>query len=125
MADWDQTYNEIVLVPLQRCQFADTLDPVIDNFNPPVGTPLVRSDSVSFDVTDNRALRRALVLVTLDGETYCVHDGFAFRGEFANPQSSRTPIVGGYHYIVKRNGGWTTPPTFEVLAIDTSGNEAT
>jgi hypothetical protein len=103
----------------------DTTPPVIGNFDPPVGTPLARGDSIAFDVTDNLdEIRRVIVLVTLGGETYCVHDGFEFKGEFSN-LSSRTSITDGWHYVVKRNGGWTAPPTFEVHAIDTSGNEAT
>lgn len=108
---------------LRDPQPSETTPPVIDNFDPPVGTPLARSDSVSFDVTDETALRRVLVLVSLGGSTYCVHDGFSFRDEFTN-LSSRSAISGGYRYTVKRNGGWTSPPEFEVLAIDTSGNEA-
>lgn len=120
--------SDLTLVNSPELEFlgtgGETTPPVIDNFSPAVGTPLARSDTVSFDVTDNVALRRALVLVTLAGETYCVHDGFTFRGEFSN-LSTRSVIAGGYHYTVKRNGGWIEPPDFEVLAIDTSGNEAT
>lgn len=102
--------------------------PVIDNFDPPVGTPLARSDSVSFDVTDDTGLLRGEVFVTLGGDTFVVHDGDNFRGQFAN-LSSRSPIVAGlssgFRYTVRRNGGWIESPTFEVHATDTSGQEAT
>jgi len=102
----------------------DTTPPTIENFVPAVGTPLSRSDAVQFDVLDNVSLlRRVIVIVTLAGEPCVVHDGFSFRGQFSN-LSTRASIAGGFRFIVKRNGGWTTPPTFEVFAIDTSGNEA-
>lgn len=97
--------------------------PVIDNFSPSVGTPLARSDSVAFDVTDDTGLLRAEVFVTLGGDTFVVHDGDIFRGAFAN-LSTRSPIAGGFRYNVKRNGGWIESPTFEVHATDTSGQEA-
>jgi hypothetical protein len=101
----------------------DTTQPTIGNFMPSVGSPLARSSSVSFDVLDEVALRRVLVLVRLGASTYCVHDGFVFRDRFA-VMSTRSAIAGGFRYTVKRDGGWIEAPTFEVLAIDTSGNEA-
>ena len=108
-----------------RIGAADTTPPTIENFDPVVGTPLRRSDEIAFDVIDNlSALRRVIVLVTLADETFCVHDGFTFKGEFVG-RSSRSSIPGGYHYRLRRNSGWTDAPTFEVCAIDTSGNEAT
>ena len=97
--------------------------PVIDNFDPAVGTPLNRSDFVRFDVTDNTALRRVNLHVALGSDVFVVHDGDNFRGRFTN-FSSRAAIAGGFRYSVKPNGGWTSAPTFTVSAIDTSGNEA-
>lgn len=102
----------------------DVVSPTIGNFAPAVGTPITRSEIVSFDVIDNlSSLRRAEVFVTLAGETYVVHDGDKFRGQFSN-LSSRSAIPGGFRFNVKRNGGWINPPVFEVHATDTSGNEA-
>ena len=128
MADHTQalayTAAQIAPIAIDPHGTIDTTSPTISNFNPTVGTPLVRSDSITFDVLDNlSALRRVIVLVTLSGETFCVHDGFSFKGEFTS-LSTRSAMSGGYHYSLKRNGGWTSPPTFEVLAVDTSGNEA-
>lgn len=98
--------------------------PVIGNFSPSVGTPLARNDAVSFDVTDDTGLLRGEVFVTLGSDTYVVYDGERFRGQFAN-LSSRAAIVDGFRYTVRRNGGWTEAPVFEVHATDTSGQEAT
>jgi hypothetical protein len=117
-ATYDDTATQTLADP------GDAVPPTIGNFIPAVGTPLVRSDVVQFDVLDNvSALRRVIVIVTLGGETFVVHDGFAFRGQFSN-LSTRSAIVGGFRFNVRRNGGWTNPPTFEVHAVDTSGNEA-
>lgn len=102
----------------------DTTKPTIANFSPAVGTPLNSTQPVTFDVTDETGLVRALVLVTLGSETFLVHDGDIFRPGFSN-YSTRTAIAGGFRYTVRPNGGWTKPPTFEVHAVDTSGNEAT
>lgn len=101
----------------------DTTDPVIGSFDPAVGTPLERNDPVSFSVTDETALRRVAIFVTHNDQTLVVHDGDSFRGEFSN-YSSRAVILNGWRYSVRRNGGWITAATFEVIAIDTSGNEA-
>ena len=97
--------------------------PVIDNFTPAVGTPIDRDTTISFDVTDDTGLLRAEIFVTLGGQTFVVHDGEKFRGDFTN-YSTRTAIVGGFRYNVRPNGGWTKAPTFEVHAVDISGQEA-
>ncbi len=102
----------------------DTTAPTIDDFDPPVGTPLSRSDFVSFTVTDPApGLLIAAVLVEHKGQSLVVHDGFLFKGEFTN-LSSRTPITVGesYRFRVKPNGGWITAPVFSVIAGDAAGN---
>lgn len=109
-----------ILVPTQLGLPA----PVIDSFVPSVGSPLDRNTPIQFNVTDEGStLRRVMVLVTLNGETFVVHDGDVFRGQFAN-YSTRVVITGGFQYSIRRNGGWVYPPTFEISAIDTGGNEA-
>lgn len=100
----------------------DITDPLIDNFDPPVGTPLNRNDAVSFDVTDLN-LVRAEVFVDIGGDVFVVHDGDRFRGNFSN-YSTRSVITNGFRFTVRRNGGWIAAPAFEVHAIDSGGNEA-
>lgn len=105
--------------------FSDTTPPVIDDFDPPVGTPLERSDSVSFTVTDlYPGLRRVIVMVAYGGESYVIHDGDGFQGRFSN-YSTRAELVvdESYRYTVRPNGGWTSAPRFKVAAIDEAGNE--
>jgi hypothetical protein len=113
-------------VPAQQLsgQVADSTPPTIANILPTPGTPIDRSQAITFDVLDNvSAFRRVEVFVALGGDTFVVHDGDTFKGQFTN-LSSRTPIAGGYHFSVRKNGGWIQPPSFEVHAVDTAGNEA-
>lgn len=102
---------------------AETTPPAINSFVPAVGTPLDRNQSVQFDVTDETSLLRAVVLVTQGDDLLTVHDGERFRGRFTN-YSTRQAISGGFRYTVRPNGGWISAPTFEVFAVDTSGNAA-
>jgi hypothetical protein len=101
---------------------ADTTPPTIQNFDPPVGTPIDRYQTIVFEVTDLN-LVRAEIFVSMGGEVYVVHDGEKFRGNF-NHGSQRFAITNGYRFHVRRNGGWITAPTFEVHAVDVGGNEA-
>ncbi len=105
---------------------ADSDAPVIDNFSPPPGTTLAPSAALSFDVTDDVAFRRIIVTVTqqADGIEEVAHDGNSFRGLFQTT-SVRTLIAGGWHYSLRRLGGWTSAPIVKVFAVDTSGNETT
>jgi len=127
MADHPQRRIDAAdLVPTARSAHGgtgDTTAPTIGNFDPVVGTPLERNSPVSFDVTDDVALRRVAIFVTHNDQTLVVHDGDSFRGEFSN-YSTRVAIAGGWRYSVRRNGGWITSAVFEVIAIDTFGNEA-
>jgi len=101
----------------------DTVPPTIGNFAPTPGTPLQRNTAVSFDVLDLSGLLRVEVSVTLGGDRFVVHDGDTFVGQYVN-LSTRSPIVDGFRFNVRHNGGWIEPPTFRVHAVDTSGNEA-
>lgn len=105
-------------------QIGDVEPPTIENMVPAAGETIAANTVIQFDVIDNLdALRRVLVIVTHAGKTLVVHDGDAFYGEFGD--SVRTPIANGFHYAVERTGGWQTGIRFRVVAIDTSGNEAT
>jgi hypothetical protein len=104
----------------------DVTPPTISNFSPAPGTPISSSDSVSFDVVDNLGLFRKVVIAVSYGSgmsVEVVYDGTSFRYPFAGG-STRTTITGGSRYSVTRGGGWQASPTFEIYAIDTSGNEA-
>lgn len=98
--------------------------PVLGNILPIVGTPIAKDQAVTFDVTDTGNMRRIIVTVTQSdtGVAEVVHDGDGFRGYYA-VLAGRTAIAGGWHYSVRRSGGWTGAPTFRVYAFDVTGNE--
>jgi hypothetical protein len=102
----------------------DTAEPVVSNVTPPEGTPIARTASVFFDVTDDSGIFRRIIVTAsfLDGSSEVVHDGDNFATRYA-AASSRTVIPDGFRYRVRRNGGWPYGPTIRAFAIDTSGNE--
>lgn len=103
----------------------DVVVPVIGNFVPPLGTVLNSQQPISFDVTDNsgQLLRVIVHAVFSDGVVEVVHDGDNFRGYY-QIDSTRILIANGYRYTALRFGGWpSSPATFNVFAIDASGNE--
>lgn len=103
----------------------DAVAPAIANVSPAAGVAITTSTPVEFDVTDDEGIfRRVLVGVTQAGVTEVAHDGDSWLGNYAGGGCSRTPINGGFHFIVLRDGGWLASPTLRVYAIDASGNEA-
>ena len=101
----------------------DTVPPVVSNFSPPAGSAIGATTAVSFDVTDETSLARVFVLAEFLGGTYeVIHDGAKFGSRYA-PASSRSAIAGGYHYSVRRNGGWPQAMTVRVIPLDRAGQE--
>lgn len=104
---------------------SDVIPPVLADYNPPLGTPIARTGSVQFTVTDDTGLRRVVIVAAFDvtGIDELVHDGDDFRGAYSS-QSRRESIAGGFRYTVARGaGGFPSAPKFRVFAIDRSGNE--
>lgn len=100
--------------------------PTITNYQPPIGTPIVATSPIQFDVLDDETnFRRVFVEVAFPdstGVTEVVHDGTGFQGLYS-AGSSRVIITGGFRYLVRRSGGWPGTPEFLVFAIDHAGNE--
>lgn len=102
----------------------DPVAPVVENITPAAGSPISSGTTLGFDVVDNVALRRVVVLARfVGGAQDVVHDGDAFAAAYA-PGSTRTAIAGGFRYRIRRVGGWPSSPSILPLAVDTSGNEA-
>lgn len=101
----------------------DAVQPVISNFAPAPGTPILGDSTLQFDVTDNLGLFRRIILLAkyVDGSYEVVFDGDAFANTYSS--SLVTSIVNGYHFSLRRVGGWPNGPTLYAFAIDTSGNE--
>lgn len=126
---WDNNPKTVILASLTGSGGGVTggNPPVIDNFNPPIGTDVGAKQEVSFDITDDVALKRGAVFVVQGAQEFVLHDGDNFRGEF---QGRREPIASGgrfgFRYFVTRKGeGWTAPPTYRYLVTDNAGQEAT
>lgn len=103
----------------------DVTPPVLADYNPPLGTPIPRTGTVQFTVTDDQGLRRVIIVAAYDttGIDELVFDGDGFRGAYAG-RSRRENIAGGYRYTVGRGvGGFPSAPKFRVFAVDTAGNE--
>jgi hypothetical protein len=111
---------------------ADTTAPVISAVSPTDGSAISRTQAWSFRVTDNVAFRRTVVVVTLTdtGGTErgreVIYDGTEFAALYS-AGSTKTTISAGtvFDFSIVRAGGWPFAPTFDVFAIDTSGNEGT
>lgn len=99
----------------------DSTAPTVTLVSPLSGL-LQKVGEVVLRVTDASGLRRAAVWHTARGnKTEVVWDGFAFRSGYTG---SKLDITNGFELTVQRVGGFFPPLIFEVLAIDTSGNEA-
>lgn len=102
----------------------DPVAPTVENITPAAGSPISSGTTLGFDVVDNVALRRVVVLARfVGGAQDVVHDGDAFAATYARG-STRTAIAGGWRYRIRRVGGWPSSPSILPLAVDTSGNEA-
>lgn len=104
----------------------DTTPPAIANVTPAPGTPILRTQAVTFDVTDaSPGLRRVLPAVHFPGipNTELVHDGDDFTENYRD-RSAREAISGGFRYTILRKDGWPDAPTLIPFAYDQDGNEA-
>ncbi len=105
---------------------SDATPPIVGNYSPLAGTPIAKTTSISFDVTEETgAFRRVFVVAfySATGISELIHDGDGFRG-FYSTTSARRAIAGGFRYTVLRAGGWPAAPTIQTFAIDLAGNEA-
>lgn len=103
----------------------DVVAPVVDNYDPPIGTAIARTTPIAFDVKDASGLF-CIIMVTAkfpDGSHEVIHTGAAF-ATFYDLNSDRSPIANGFRYTVTRRGGWSGAPTIETFAIDSAGNES-
>jgi len=101
----------------------DTTPPTISNFVPTQGTGIESTQILSFDVTDETGVAAVVILASFpDGSIDVVHDNDGFRGKYVGDVNTRSAIAGGYHYSIRRIGGWLQAPTIEWVPVDTSGN---
>lgn len=97
-----------------------SVPPQIDHLVPANGASIYKNTLIEFDITDSIPL--VLTEIQVDQATReVVYDGDAFLAPYQGSQ--RTPIPGGWHYVVIRYGGWTASPVFHVRALDTALNQ--
>jgi hypothetical protein len=105
----------------------DVTAPIISNVTPTSSTNILKTQIVSFDVTDSESpFRRIIIKMFYDDGTWdLVWDGDAFGPKFQGASNVRTPIVQGYHFTILMDGGWKigNNPHLTPYAIDTGGNE--
>lgn len=103
----------------------DLVLPIISNFVPAVSSNILRTQSISFDVTDDLGVFSIIVVeaVADTGRVETVHDGVGFNAPFSG---SRTVIANGFHYVFTRTGaGWPTAGlVIRIRAFDFEPNEA-
>ena len=99
--------------------------PALSGLTPAQSTVLTADQAVQFDVTVAPPASlasadggRFIVWVKypdLDNKTEIVYDGAAFSSTF-DDASTYTAISNGFRFVVYRNGGWLSAPTFFVHA---------
>lgn len=118
-----------------RFQFAgpvilveDVAEPEVSNLTPAAGTRISRTQTIEFDVTDNRDISLIMIAVkfpNLRGITELAWDGEDSVGLYTVTWTDLLPENGdGYHFVISRAKGWPSSPTIRVFAVDHFGNEA-
>lgn len=111
----------------------DATIPSLANFAPAEGAVLAKYDPIAFDVTD--ALFDGSFQTSIHISVYIVATDtteMAWGGEDNVGQpvwenqyntSTRSAISGGYHFIIRRRGGWPSGGVrIKVRAVDRAGN---
>lgn len=97
---------------------------LVTNVTPASASTVQPADTISFDVTSTAGFLRILVCVDpVDSgrAPELVHDGVEFQTLYEG--STRTAIVDGFHYVLRRAGGWYAAPRPLVFAVDLAGKE--
>ena len=109
----------------------DTTAPTVTLISPADGTTVAADASMMINVTDETGLAKFVVWAEYNSEvaypraTELVWDGDEFVFPFNLYSSSVTLDDSiGTQLSIKRTGGWKSSPTIEVIAIDSSGNDA-
>lgn len=102
----------------------DVADPQITNIVP-ADQAIRKQTVVEFDVTDDILLAyTGIIAVYPDGTQDVVYDGFEFGPNFAESGSinTKTVISGGFHFRIRRSGGWLKAPSIKPAMVDAAGN---
>lgn len=114
--------------PYGAVPFGTSLDdaaPFISNWGPFIGAAIARTGVITFDVTDDFGLASVSIRAVFPTgviETIFT-DSFT---ELYRRSSARIAITDGYHFVLRRQGGWPKHSVrIDVTALDLAGNLGT
>jgi hypothetical protein len=99
---------------------------IVSDWSPFIGSVIRRADAVNFSVTNDAypLLDVNVAMVFSSGEIETVWAGGRF-AETYRRGSARVPLANGFHYIVRRTGGWSGAVIgFDVKAADLASSES-
>lgn len=103
----------------------DSIGPIVTNVTPPANTELLPADVLSFDATDETALKKVIVMAKFSGNAIweVIYDGTRFAPIY-DAGSTVAVIANGFHFDMQRLSGWSSRPEILIIAFDGGGNEA-
>lgn len=109
----------------------DTIPPVVDNFDPPGGSTIAKTQALSFTVSDQDydpeetvsafSLIMVLVYYPSSGAYEVAFDRDAFAPLYA-ASSVEEVSISDRSFTLRRSGGWPASPTVRVRVVDKGGN---
>lgn len=104
----------------------DIAAPTVDSLSPSAASSILRTDALTFHVTDAGTLASITVSVAQGSDpAEVIHNGSAFVAPYS-ASSTRSSITNGYAYSVTRTGGWQRSSiTLRIVAVDSAGNVTT
>lgn len=114
--------------PYGAVPFGSSLEdaaPYISNWSPFIGAAISRVGVIEFDVTDDYGLASVSVRAVFPtgGTETIFTDRFT---ELYRRSSARIAITDGYHFVLRRQGGWPKYAVrIDVTALDLAGNVGT
>lgn len=103
--------------------------PIVTNFDPPKDTPIYPATPISFDLLTDNDLSAVVVWIDYHdtGALEVAYSGTQGFGSNYTPfgafiGSERQVITGGWHFILRRRGGWFASPTIRVEGADEFGS---
>lgn len=103
---------------------------VVSNYVPAQGSPITPGTAITFDVTGPALVALVVTVVYPDtGATEVVFDRDGFSANFV-PNGSflgseQQPIANGFHFILRRRGGWPLSPSVQVQGGTVEGGAVT
>lgn len=97
--------------------------PIVDAVSPVPGSEVSPGTPIVIDITDDSQVEITVLIVKMGRFWEVAYDGEKFAPLYAD-YSTKTTIIDGNRYSLKRIGGWTATVQINVLAIDDGGNIA-